>query len=494
MKIRMPPLWMMLLRTFFSIVAIPVIVSLEGSISAAPNPPPAAASCATTITQSSSQEITPGNAISCNTGDPNYYHLDVSYWRAFNMAAFANSQQYNVTSVSFGIEAAHSGNGMSQPATIRLYANVAAPFPGGLRTQVASKSIGIPDQVGTIMSVPVFATVPAGTLELVMELFTPSGVLAGNSFFVGTNTAAQTGPSYVSAAACGTQNPTDVAALGFPDSHIVFSVHGSCSSGPPTPATSLNISTRMRVATGDSVMIGGFIVTGGSTSLVLRGVGPSLAVSGVTDALADPQLELRGSNGMLLSQDNNWQDDPTQAGLISGAGLALQDPLEAGIAATLGTGAYTAILSGTNQTSGVGLVEVYNTGQSGARLGNISTRGFVEIDNNVMIGGFILGGSNGSARVAIRGIGPSLAQGGVSNPLANPTLELHDASGTTLAVNDNWLDDGASAAQLSANGLGLQNNLESGIFITLPPGAFTAILAGKDGGTGVGLVEAYNLQ
>ena len=82
----------------------------------------------------------------------------------------------------------------------------------------------------------------------------------------------------------------------------------------------------------------------------------------------------------------------------------------------------------------------------------------------------------------------------MSNFLADPTLQLHDSSGTTLVSNDNWLDDSSSAAQLSANGLALQSNLESGIFITLPPGAFTAILAGKNGGTGVGLVEVYNLQ
>ena len=111
-----------------------------------------------------------------------------------------------------------------------------------------------------------------------------------------------------------------------------------------------------------------------------------------------------------------------------------------------------------------------------------------------MIGGFILGGSSGTTRVAIRGIGPSLALSGVSNPLADPTLALHDGNGTTLVSNDNWQDDPSSASQLSTYGLGLRSSLESGIFLTLPPGAFTAILAGRNGGTGVGLVEVYNLQ
>ena len=161
----------------------------------------------------------------------------------------------------------------------------------------------------------------------------------------------------------------------------------------------------------------------------------------------------------------------------------------------LSPGAYTAIFTGRNQTIGVGLVEIYdiNAGAD-AQLGNISTRGLVQTGSNVMIGGFILGGATGNARVAIRGLGPSLSQSGLSNVLADPTLQLHDGNGTTLVSNDNWLDDPTSAAQLSAHSLALQNNLESGIFITLPPGVFTAILAGNNDGIGVGLVEVYNLQ
>jgi hypothetical protein len=198
---------------------------------------------------------------------------------------------------------------------------------------------------------------------------------------------------------------------------------------------------------------------------------------------------------VALSQNDNWQDDPAQSALINAAGLAPQDPRESGIAATLSPGAYTAILSGRNQTTGVGLVEIYDTNQAtSSQLGNISTRGFVQTGSNVMIGGFILGGATGNARTAIRGIGPSLSQSGLSNVLANPTLELHDGNGTTLVTNDNWQDDPTSAAALSASGFALQNNLEAGIFITLPPGTFTVILAGQNGGAGIGLVEVYNLQ
>ena len=110
-----------------------------------------------------------------------------------------------------------------------------------------------------------------------------------------------------------------------------------------------------------------------------------------------------------------------------------------------------------------------------------------------MIGGFILGGGTMNARVAIRGIGPSLASSGISNALTDPTLELHDSNGTTLIANDDWEDDPVSASQLTFYNLGLQDSRESGIFSSLPPGAYTAILAGNGIGIGIGLIEIYNI-
>ena len=268
----------------------------------------------------------------------------------------------------------------------------------------------------------------------------------------------------------------------------------------PTPSSSptqaLNISTRLRVETGENVMIGGFIVTGNAAkNIAVRGIGPSLAAFGISDVLADPILALRDGSGALLFQNDNWQDDPAQAAQLTALGLALQNPTESGIVATLQSGAsYTAILAGKNGGTGVGLVEIYDTNQAtDSQLANISTRGFVQTGTNVMIGGFILGGGN-NTEVVVRGIGPSLAQVGLSNVLADPTLELRNSNGALLISNDNWQDDPTSAAQLTAHGLAPQNSLESGIFSSLPPGAFTAILAGKDGGTGIGLVEIYNVH
>jgi hypothetical protein len=445
--------------------------------------------CPSTITHSTSQEITTGS-VACTDGT---HHFDTSYWRAFNMATFTNSQQYQVTSVSFGIELASSGTGAGQPVTVRLYRNSGGAFPGGSRVQLATTSITVTDQNMTVLSVPLSVSVPAGTPELVMEVFSPSGAAANNSFFIGSNAAAQTAPSYASSAACGNPTPTDTAALGQPNMHIVLNVHGSCAMTTPPGAKALNIATRLRVETGDNAMIAGFIINGNAVkTVVLRGMGPSLASFGISDVLADPVLSLRGANGGQIFQNDNWRD--SQAPSIQGTVYQPTDDRESVMILPMPPGAYTAILTGKDQTTGVGLVEVYDNNQSSdSQLANLSTRGSVQTGSNVMIGGFILGGNANNTRVAVRGIGPSLSQVGLSNVLADPTLELHNSNGATLSANDNWRDDPTSAAELSARGLAPHNDLESGIFAVLPPGAFTAILAGKNGGTGIGLVEVYNL-
>jgi hypothetical protein len=262
-------------------------------------------------------------------------------------------------------------------------------------------------------------------------------------------------------------------------------------------AKAVNISTRMQVQTGNNVLIGGFIIAGNvSKQVAIRGIGPSLSQFGIPGVLADPTLELRDGQGGLIKQNDNWQDDPAQAALLTGASLGLGNPLESGIVATLPPNAsYTAILAGKNNGTGVGLVEIYDINHSvNSQLANISTRGFVQGGDNVMIGGFILGEDNIESQIAVRGIGPSLAPFGVNPVLANPTLELHDGQGTLLVANDNWQDDPISAAQLSFQGLALSDTNESGIVMSLPLGGFTAVLAGKNGGTGIGLVEIYNLH
>ena len=213
------------------------------------------------------------------------------------------------------------------------------------------------------------------------------------------------------------------------------------------------------------------------------------------DALADPVLELHGPGGFVTIIDNNWRDDPAQETLIIASGIAPTDDLEAAIDATLDPGIYTAIVRGNNNTSGVGLIEVYDLSQGApAKLANISTRAFVSTGSNIVIGGFLLGGGSVNDHVILRGIGPSLASQGVANTLADPVLELRDGNGALLVSNNNWQDNPLQASELTAAGLAPTDPLESGISTTLPPGPYTALLAGQNDGVGVGLVEVYDLR
>jgi cytochrome c peroxidase len=265
--------------------------------------------------------------------------------------------------------------------------------------------------------------------------------------------------------------------------------------GAGPPAQALNISTRLGVGTGDNVMIGGFIIKGTSAKPVLiRGLGPSLGSFGLTGILLDPALELRGADGALLFQNDNWKD--TQRSEIEGTSFQPTDDREPVIVASLPPAAYTAILTGNNQTSGIGLIEIYDNDPAvDSQLANTSIRGFVGARDDVMIGGFILGETGTTnTRVAIRGLGPSLSQTGLANVLPDPTLALHDANGAVLVTNDNWTDDSSAAALLRDNGLALADPNESAIFTSLPPGQFTAILAGKNGAAGIGIIEIYNLR
>lgn len=258
--------------------------------------------------------------------------------------------------------------------------------------------------------------------------------------------------------------------------------------------TLINISTRLDVLTGDDILDGGFIVVGsGSKTILIRGLGPSLAAAGITGVLADPIIELHsGSTNAIIAENDNWKTNQQTA--IEATGIPPTDDAESALIATLTAGAYTVIERGKLDTTGVGLIEVYDLGAgAGPALGNISTRGFVNTGENVMIAGFIVAsGSGGSGQVIVRALGPSLAGFGVANPLADPTLELHDVNGTLIAANDNWKTDQESL--IVGTGIPPTFDAEAAIVATLAPGAYTAIESGKDNTTGVGLVEVYNLH
>ena len=252
----------------------------------------------------------------------------------------------------------------------------------------------------------------------------------------------------------------------------------------------------MRVDSGDNVGIGGFIVSGTAPKrVIVRAIGPSLTASGVPDALADPVLELHGPAGFTTVINNNWRD--TQEAEIIATGIPPTNDLESAIVATLDPGAYTAIVKGNGNISGVALVEIYDLNQQvDSKLANLSTRAFVHTGNDIVIAGFLL--SNGGTlqdSVILRGIGPSLAPGifPTTVVLADPMLELRDSNGTLLIADNNWQDDPAQAALITAAGLAPANPNEAAIAATLSPGLYTGLLSGVNNGTGIGVVEIYDL-
>lgn len=252
-----------------------------------------------------------------------------------------------------------------------------------------------------------------------------------------------------------------------------------------------NISTRVNVQNGQNVSIGGFIIGGNvPKQVIVRAIGPSLAVAGVEDSLDDPVLELRDSSGNLLQANDNWQD--TQEQIIRDTTLAPTHDLESAIVSSLPPGAYTAVVSGTNNVTGIGLVEIYDLQPApSSKLANMSTRGSVGTAENVMIGGLILLGPD-PARILFRAIGPSLVEAGIDSPLADPQLDLFDAQGTRIALNNNWRD--SQQADIQATGAAPTDDAESAILSDLTPGNYTAVVSGVNGGTGTALIEAYYLQ
>ena len=250
-----------------------------------------------------------------------------------------------------------------------------------------------------------------------------------------------------------------------------------------------NISTRLRVETGDNVLIGGFIVTGTQPKkVILRAIGPSLPFA---DDLANPTMELRDSGGGLLDSNDDWKLSPNKQAIIDST-IPPSNDFESAIVATLpaNNSAYTVIVRGVNNSTGIGLVEVYDLDQSvDSKLANISTRGLVQTGDNVLIAGTIVLGQT-SQKVLVRAIGPSLS---VPGKLADPTLELRDSNGALLEANDNWVDSPNKQAIIDST-ISPTNDFESAIVRTLAPAAYTAIVRGVNNTTGVALVEVYALN
>jgi hypothetical protein len=266
----------------------------------------------------------------------------------------------------------------------------------------------------------------------------------------------------------------------------------------PPPARLLNISSRAFLSGGNddpfhdrTVLIGGFIVTGTVPKKVaLRGLGPSLAKSGVAPVLTNPVLELHGASGALILANDDWKD--TQAAEIMQSQLAPGDDRESAIITTLVPAAYTVVLKEKNGLAGNGLVEVYDLSQnSTSKLANISTRGYTD-SSNVLIGGVIVGGGQANAEIVVRAIGPQLRRIGIFNALDDPTLELRDNNGSLVAFNDNWGVNYTDFLPIYELAPGFSE--ESAVRLSLAAGNYTAIVRAKPNSGGVALVEFYDLR
>ena len=265
----------------------------------------------------------------------------------------------------------------------------------------------------------------------------------------------------------------------------------------PVPGQLLSISTRLDVLMGNEVEIAGFVIKGNANKKVLVGaLGPTLARFGVPNVLPDPVLTLHHTDAQghdtVIASNDNWRIPASNETAVQATGKAPPNDLESALVASLAPGAYTAIVTGKGAQTGNGLVEVYDLdGSASTTLSSISTRGFVQTGNDVMIAGVTSGGT-GPTTVLARTLGPTLSQFGVPSVLANPKLELHDANGTLIASNDDWVNS-PQKPQIQATGLAPPNNLEPAIISTLPVGNMTAVASGVNNTTGNALVEVYTL-
>jgi len=258
---------------------------------------------------------------------------------------------------------------------------------------------------------------------------------------------------------------------------------------PGNPTGLANVSTRLLVQTGNNVMIGGFIIRGdASKDVILRALGPTLTAAGVNGAMTNPALRLYDSTGAMIAWNNDWQSD--QREIIEDTGLASTYDREAALVTTLAPGAYTAVVNDEGGNEGIAHFDFYDLDPSSSQLVNLSTRGRVESQDNVMIGGFIIDGDQ-PIEVIVRAIGPSLTPLGIPQALIDPTLELYDGNGSLISQNDNWRSD--QEEEIIASALAPTDDREPAIIATLTPGAYTGVVRGAGNTSGIALIEIYRL-
>jgi hypothetical protein len=471
----------------------------------------------TVALDSNGQAAVTTSSLAAGNGFLGNHHITATYNGdgTFPAGSVTIVQKVHAFATTTNLSSTPNPSNLGQSVTFTATVTGGSPAPTGMVTfsEGPNSLVQIPLNSGTSSfstsslsagNHTITATYQSDTLSALSSNTTTQGVIGGSPTPSPTPTATATATATAAptstATATATATPAASAsatATATPTTTPTATPTGTATATPTatptsTPAQPVNLSTRMRAGTGDNVGIGGFIISGVTPKHVLiRAIGPSLEQSGVPDPLADPVLELYSSNPTPFATNNNWRD--TQEETIKATGLPPLNDLESAIDLTLPPGNYTAIVKGNNGGTGVALVEVYDLNPPAGKLANISTRAFVQTGADITIAGFILGNQSGSDRVIIRGIGPSLSSSGISNPLSNPALELRDGNGSLIMANNDWQDNSAQAAQLEAAGLAPHDPLEAGIAATLPPGSYTALLAGENNVTGIGVVEIYDL-
>lgn len=413
-------------------------------------------------------------------------------------ATLATFYSVNDAKASFSTAPGSASTFVSPPTLLRAGTNFVKAFAldaqgDGAYPSIGSTLIGAPAVLPLVSVAPVFtgsATLASG---MVGSGYSQSVGAVGGSAPLTYTLASGTLPPGLGLAPGGTISGTPTA-----DGFYTFTIAASDGTGSASrlygitvaasnPARQIGISTRMQVLTADNVLIGGFAIggTGAHKTVVVRARGPSLAAAGVANPMSNPVIQLF-SGATLIASNDDWRSAPNAAD-IEASGFAPSYESESAIMVTLDSGLYTAVVSGANGGTGVGIVEVFEVDDVQAPLAAISTRGAVQTGDNVMIGGFVIQGDSPQT-VVVRARGPSLAANGVTNPLGDPTLTLV-GNGVSI-TNDDW-GSASNAAQIQASGFAPADTRESAILVTLAPGAYTAIVSGAGGGTGVGIVEVF---
>jgi PKD repeat protein len=412
----------------------------------------------------------------------------------------------------------------------------ATGLPPGLTLNTLTGAItGTPTAVGTY-TVTIGATNSTGTGTATV-VFAISAAAVAPIITIPTNPTGTVGTPIVTYPITATGLPTSYTATGLPPGLSLNPLTGEINGTPTTPGTYtvtitatngsgtstvtitwviapfgyshiVNFSARAMSGPGSDTLIVGFVVSGDGKNLLVRGIGPGLAAFGIANFLPDPILTLFNIDGTVEATDSGWQVN--SAGLNDGALIAstaasvgafplASGSMDSALLVTVDNGVHTTGLLTTNGASGVGLIEIYDTGGNPyASLTNVSARMEVTGGNGILIAGLVIGG-NGPKTVLIRGVGPTLSQFGVTGALADPVITVF--SGTSaIASNSSWGTGTSTAAQIASASAGVgafplsSGSKDAALLTTLNPGAYTVEVTSASSANGVALIEVYDTQ